>query len=461
MKTKLIKNGTVVLGQTVSVQDLLIAGEKIAAIGQLSEVVKPDETIDATGLLVLPGGVDTHVHLNDPFMGTVSVHDYFHGMRAAAFGGTTSVIDFSNQPKGGSLRQALESKFEESAGKAVIDWATHLSLHEHPSDETLAEIKEMVAAGSPTIKCYMTYRGEGLLVEKEDLRRVMIAIAEAGGMLLLHCEDNDMAEEMIPTYINEGMTAPIYHARSKPPAVENKAMENVIALNKETGARTFIVHLTTKEGVDMVGAARGAGQNIIAETCTHYLVMTDAMLEREDGLKWICSPPLRDELHQEMLWQGLADGRLFQVTSDDATYGWESKLYGKDRFDLCPNGMPGIEPRFTTLFSAGVATGRISLPRFVELVATNPAYIFGMAEKGTLDPGKDADIVLFDPNVSWTMGQANTHSNNDWHAYEGFEVTGKVQRVFSRGELIVNGDEFLAEPGRGRYVERRLPKSVN
>ena len=449
MTHTLIKNGTVVLGQTVAQQDVLIAGEKIAAVGQLSDLAPAAAAVvDAAGLLVLPGGVDTHVHLNDPFMGTVSVHDYYHGMRAAAFGGTTSVIDFSNQAKGGTLRQALEAKFDESDGKAVIDWATHLSLHEQPSAETLAEIKEMVQAGSPTIKCYMTYRGEGLLIEKEDLRRVMVAIAEAGGMLLLHCEDNDMAEAMIPTFLDSGRTAPIYHARSKPPEVENKAMENVIALNRQTGGRTFIVHLTTKEGVDMVGRARGEGLDVIAETCTHYLVMTDEMLERDEGLKWICSPPLRDSEHQDMLWRGLADGRLVQVTSDDATYGWESKLYGKDRFDLCPNGMPGIEPRFTTLYSAGVATGRISLPRFVELVATNPAHIFGMTQKGSLDPGKDADIVLFDPNETWTMGQATTHSNNDWHAYEGVEVTGRVKKVFARGELIVDGEDFLAQPGR-------------
>lgn len=450
------------LGQTVSQQDILIVGEQIAAIGQLSTLAPPAATIiDAAGLLVLPGGVDTHVHLNDPFMGTVSVHDYYHGMRAAAFGGTTSVIDFSNQAKGGTLRQALEAKFDESDGKAVIDWATHLSLHEQPTDETLAEIKEMVQAGSPTIKCYMTYRGEGLLIEKEDLRRVMVAIAEAGGMLLLHCEDNDMAEEMIPTFLESGRTAPIYHARSKPAEVENKAMENVIALNRQTGGRTFIVHLTTKEGVDMVGRARGEGLDVIAETCTHYLVMTDEMLQQEEGLKWICSPPLRDTEHQDMLWRGLADGRLVQVTSDDATYGWESKLYGKDRFDLCPNGMPGIEPRFTTLYSAGVASGRISLPRFVELVATNPAHIFGMTQKGSLDPGKDADIVLFDPHETWTMGQATTHSNNDWHAYEGVEVTGRVKKVFSRGELIVDGEDFLGQPGRGRYIRRTLPDVVH
>jgi dihydropyrimidinase len=180
------------------------------------------------------------------------------------------------------------------------------------------------------------------------------------------------------------------------------------------------------------------------------------MLRREDGLKWICSPPLRDKAAQDALWRGLADGRLCQVTSDDAAYNWAATLYGQDRFDLCPNGMPGIEPRFQLLYSEGVAKGRLSLPRFVELIATNPAHIFGMAQKGSLLPGKDADIVLLDPAVKWTMGQGTSHSNNDWHAYEGLEISGKIQKVLSRGELIIDGDECLATKGRGKYIHRTL-----
>jgi dihydropyrimidinase len=215
--------------------------------------------------------------------------------------------------------------------------------------------------------------------------------------------------------------------------------------------------MTTAEGVDMVGAARGEGLDVLAETCTHFLVFTDDMLHREDGLKWICSPPLRNQAAQDYLWEGLKDGRVIQVTSDDAAYTWEATQYGKDRFDLCPNGMPGIEPRFTILYSEGVAKGRISLPRFAEIVSTTPARVFGMPNKGTLLPGADADIVLFDPTIKWTMGQATSHSSNDWHAYEGINVTGKIQKVFSRGELIIDGEECLAEKGRGRYLHRTLP----
>ena len=208
----------------------------------------------------------------------------------------------------------------------------------------------------------------------------------------------------------------------------------------------------------VLGAARGEGLDVLAETCTHYLIFTDDVLRRDDGIKWICSPPLRTPKDRNYLWQGLHDGRVLQVTSDDAAYSWEATQYGKDRFDLCPNGMPGIEPRFSLLYSEGVAKGRISLPRFVEIVATTPAHVFGMyPQKGSLLPGADADIVLLDPLATWTMGQASSHSCNDWHAYEGVEITGKIRQVYSRGELIIDGDECLAQKGRGRYIHRVLP----
>ncbi len=459
MKTKLIRGGTVVLGQTVSRQDILIRGEKIAAVGRLADY-RADEIVDAAGLLVLPGGVDTHVHFNDIFMNTISVHDYYTGTRSAAFGGTTTVIDFSNQAAGATLMSTIEAKKEEARGRALIDWGVHPVITQ-PTPETLAEIPKVVAAGSPTIKCYMTYREEGLLIEEPDLRRILVGLRDAGGMLMVHAEDNDMIEASIPRFLKNGQTSPIYHAESKPPPVENRAIERAIGLSRETGGRLFIVHMTTSQGVAMVGAARGGGTDVLAETCTHYLLFTDDMLRKEDGLKWICSPPLRDQAAVDALWQGLRDGRVTQVTSDDAAYSWEATLYGKDRFDLCPNGMPGIEPRFSILYSEGVTKRRISLPRFVEIVATNPARTFGLyPQKGTLLPGADADIVLFDPRATWTMGQANSHSNNDWHAYEGIEVTGRIRKVFSRGELIIDGEACLAEKGRGRYLFRKLPDDL-
>ena len=451
----LVRGGRLVMGQDVVEQDLLIVGEEVGAIGPLS-AEDADKVVDAGGLLVLPGGVDTHVHFNDVFMGTVSVHDYYTGTRAAAFGGTTTVIDFSNQVPGGSLTKTLEDKHREAGGKALVDFGVHPVIT-RPDEETLAEIDRVVQAGAPTIKCYMTYRDDGLLIEDPELERIALRLFHAGGMLMLHAEDNDAIEANVPRLIAEGKTASIYHARSKPPEVETEAIRRIIDIARKTGGRFFIVHLASPGGLDLLTEAMDEGVDIRPETCTHYLIFTDEMLERNDGMKWICSPPLRNREAREALWQGVADGRIRMVTSDDAAYSWEAKLYGKDRFDLCPNGIPGIEPRFQILYSEGVATGRISLPRFVEIVASEPARLFGLApKKGSLQVGADADIVLLDPEVTWTMGQDTLHMATDWSAYEGIQITGKIRKVFSRGELIVDGDDLLGKPGRGRYQYRRL-----
>jgi dihydropyrimidinase len=458
-KTTLIKGGTAVLGQTVSQQDLLIRGEQIAAIGDLSEQ-KADIEIDATGLLVLPGAVDTHVHFNDEFMNTVSVHDYYTGTLAAAYGGVTSIIDFSNQIPGKPLLATLKNKKEEAEGKALVDWGVHPVITQ-PTPEVLEEIPLLIKQGAPTIKCYMTYRQEGLMVEPADLKRILETMRKSGGLLMVHAEDNDTIEKNIPQMIKSGLTKPIYHAWSRPPEAENKAIRGCIQLARETGARLFIVHMSTDEGVELVGAARAEGLEVTAETCTHYLIFTDKMLERDDGIKWICSPPLRSQSIQDKLWTGLKDGRISMVTSDDAAYSWEAKLYGAERFDKCPSGIPGIETRLVLLYSEGVAKGRLTLPRFVEIVSTTPASLFGLApQKGTLYPGSDADILLFDPNAKWTMSPETHHMATDWTAYEDIKVTGKILKVYSRGELIIDGDRCLARKGRGRYLRRKLDLSV-
>lgn len=447
------------MGQTVSRQDILIRDEKIHALGTLSEQ-KADEVHDARGLLVLPGAVDTHVHFNDEFMNTVSVHDYYTGTRAAAFGGVTSIVDFSNQIPGKSLLETIEVKKEEASGQAIVDWGVHPVLTKS-SPRVIAEIPLLVAAGTPTIKCYMTYRSEGLMVGENDMRGILESLKKAGGMLLVHAENNDLIEENIARMITNGLTQPIYHARARPPEAEIRAIQCCIKLAKETGGRIFIVHMATAAGVELVGEARGEGLDVLAETCTHYLIFTEKMLEREDGIKWICSPPLRNQRIQDRLWTGIRDGRISMVTSDDAAYSWEAKLMGADRFDKCPNGIPGIEARLPLLYSEGVAKGRISLPRLVELIATHPALLFGLApQKGTLAPGSDADIVLLDPKARWTMSHESLHMAPDWSAYEDIPIAGKVVKVFSRGDLIVDGDRCLASKGRGRYLHRRLDPSV-
>jgi dihydropyrimidinase len=458
-KTILIKGGEIVLGQSVSRQDIMIQGGKIGAIGSL-EGHKADQVFDAKGLLVLPGAVDTHVHFNDEFMNTTSVHDYYSGTLAAAFGGTTCIVDFSNQIPGEPLINTLEIKKEEAKGKAIVDWGVHPVITA-PEPEIIDEIPLIVEAGAPTIKCYMTYRSEGLMVEENDMWKILEALRMAGGMLMVHAEDNDLVEINVARMIREGLFKPIHHARSRPPEVEIRAIQSCINLVKETGARLFIVHMATAAGVELIGEARGEGLEIMAETCTHYLIFTETMLEREDGVKWICSPPLRKKRIQDRLWAGLADGRISMVTSDDAAFSWDAKLYGASRFDKCPNGIPGIEVRLPLLYSEGVAKGRLSLPRLVELISTHPALLFGLApQKGTLIPGSDADIVLFDPGARWTMNQDSLHMAPDWSAYENIPVTGKIIKVFSRGDLIIDGDKCLAGKGRGRFVHRKLDLSV-
>jgi len=459
IKTTLIRGGTVVSIHAVSQQDVLIQGEQIIEVGDLSNI-EADTVIDAGGLLVLPGAVDTHVHFNDYFMNTVSVNDYYRGTLAAAYGGVTSIIDFANQAPGQSLQDTLNSKKEEAEGKALIDWGVHPVITQ-PSPETLEEISQVVEQGAPTIKCYMTYREEGLMIKDVDLKRILGSLNIAGGMLMVHAEANNIIEENVPRMIGEGLTQSIYHAKSRPPEAENLAISRGIQLARETGGRLFIVHMATDKGIELVEKAKNEGLNVFAETCTHYLIFTEKMLEREDGIKWVCSPPLRNQSIRDRLWEGVRDGGLSMVTSDDAAYSWEAKLRGAERFDRCPNGIPGIEPRLTILYSEGVDKGRISLQRFVELISTAPARFFGLApKKGSITQGVDADLVLFNPKTKWTMGQKTLHMAADWSAYEDIEVTGKIEKVFSRGELIIDGEKCLAQKGRGRYLYRRLDLSA-
>jgi dihydropyrimidinase len=460
LKTTLIRGGKVVSCQKATRKDVLIQGEQIVSMGDLSDT-QADTVVDAEGRLVLPGAVDTHVHFNDYFMNTVSVHDYYRGTLAAAFGGVTSIVDFANQAPGKTLQEALESKKAEAAENALVDWGVHPVITQL-TPETLEEIPRVVEQGAPTIKCYMTYREEGLMVEDADLKRILESLRKAGGMLMVHAEDNDTIEENVSRMIGEGRTQPIYHARSRPPEAENLAIRRCIQLARETHGRLFIVHMATDEGIELVSRAQGEGCDVLAETCTHYLIFTEKMLEREDGIKWICSPPLRDQAVQERLWEGIKDGRISMVTSDDAAYSWEAKLYGAERFDRCPNGIPGVEPRLSIIYSEGVIKRGMSLPRFVELVSTAPARLFGLApQKGNLTPGADADFVLFDPKVKWTMSRATLHMASDWSAYEDIEITGKIEKVFSRGELIIDGEQCLAQKGRGRYLHRRLDFSAH
>ncbi len=458
-KNLVIINGTVVIGQTVSKRDILIQDEIISAIGDLSGIT-PDEVIDASGLLVFPGAIDVHVHFDDVFMGTKSVHDYYKGTLAAAHGGVTTIIDFSNQIPDEPLINTLLNKQKDAEGNAVIDYGVHPVIT-NAAPDILDEIPLLVDGGAPSFKCYMTYKKDGLLVEDKFLRSIMERLKDAGGMLMVHAEDNDILEENISRCLQNGDTQSFFHAKSRPPEAEDEAIRRLVKISKETGCRLYIAHLSSDKGMKMIGDARAQGLDVLAETCTHYLFFTEEILKRDDGMKWICSPPLRSRAIQDNLWNGIKDGRLSLVSSDDAAYSWEAKLMGKDRFDTCPNGIAGVETRLSILYSEGVAKGRITLPRFVELISTSPANLFGLApRKGSLVPGADADIVLFDPNKKWIMNHDTLHMGTDYAAYDNIEITGKIMKVYSRGELIIDNDKFLAEKGRGNYLFRKLDLSI-
>ena len=468
----LIKNGTVVLGQAVGANDVLIKGEKIHAVGQLDGCTAEAE-YDASGLLVLPGAIDPHIHFNERNKGQLGVHDYYTGGRAAAFGGTTAVVDFSDQIHGEPLLNVLKVKEEQAAGKAIIDWNVHPIISQVTA-EALAEVPALIAAGAPTFKCFMTYRTmsgesgvnmysgvEGRFITDEEFTSLSQELTAAGGMLMVHAEDSAIIDKKATEAVQEGRTRAIDHARCRTPQSETNAIERILNVARKTGGRVFVVHLSSAEGVEVIGNARGEGLSVYAETTPHYLLFTDEILQREDGYKWLGSPPIRDQATQDMLWRGIADGRISMVATDDCAFSLAGKLAGAEDFEKCPEGMPGIEPRLTILHSEGVVKGRISLPRMVELTATNPARLFGMyPQKGNLHPGADADVVLFDPKRQWTMSQQTLHMASDYCAYEGVEVTGKVTKVYSRGELIIDGEECLAEKGRGKYIHCKLEEFV-
>jgi dihydropyrimidinase len=462
-KRILIQGGNVVSESEVAPYDIVIEGEQIAALGLKGDFHPEsfDEVIDAAGMLVLPGLVDPHVHFDSPFMGSKTVHDFHTGTAAAAFGGITSVISFSTQPKGGSVLRNLEQHEKNANGQAYVDWSLHGILLD-ASEQTLAEIPDLVKAGVPTYKCFTTYRHADRMMDDDGMLQVLRATAESGGMLMIHCENDAILEYHLQQELAQGHTSWIYHARSRPNSAENVAIQRVVDLMKEESAPVYIVHASTSESVQIVQRARSQGDPIHCETCTHYLVITEEKLETERGDLFICSPPLRKQVDVEALWRAAKVGPIEVVSSDDAGMPTADRTrLGEGRFDKVPNGMPGIEPRLTMLYSEGVKKGCISLPRLVALTATNPARLFGLfPQKGSLTPGADADIVLFDPDIEWTMTAETLHMNTDFCPFEDMEVIGKPKTVLCRGEVVIRDYELTGSPEHGRRIIRTLDSSL-
>jgi len=462
-KKLLIHGGTVVSESDVAPYDIVIEGERITAHGLRGDFDPGsfDEVLDATGLLVLPGLIDPHVHFDSPFMGSTTVHDFHSGTAAAAFGGITTVISFSTQPKGGSLLRNLEEHEQKADGQAYVDWSIHGILLDS-SEQTLLEIPKLVEAGVPTYKCFTTYRHSDRLMDDDSMLLVLRTTAESGGMLMIHCENDAILEYRLKREVAQGHTDWIYHARSRPGSAENVAIQRVVDLMKEERAQVYIVHASTAESVQIIQKAQSEGDPIHCETCTHYLVLTEDLLNSELGHLFICSPPLRTQRDIDALWRASRVGPIEVISSDDAGLPSADRTrLSEGRFDKVPNGMPGVEPRLTMLYTEGVRKGRISLPRLVSLTAANPARLFGMfPQKGSLTPGSDADIVLFDPDVKWSMSAETLHMNTDFCPFEGRDVFGKPKTVLCRGEIVVRDYKLIGTPKHGRRIVRKLDSTI-
>ena len=454
----LVQNGTVINATSTQRVDVLIEGEKIVEVAP--KIAGAGHTVvDATGLLVMPGGIDVHTHLDMPFGGTTSADDYLTGTRAAAIGGTTTVIDFALQSRGHTLAEALAIWDAKATGKACVDYSLHMAITDlGPNFETLAEMQQMVDRGVSTFKLFMAYPNV-LMIDDGLMFRVFQQAAKLGALCLIHAENGSAIDVVVAQALAEGKTAPHYHALTRSTRAEAEATHRAIALADMAGATVYIVHLSNEDSLRELRHAQERGLRALAETCTQYLVLS--LEEQMPGksfneAKYVFTPPLREKKNHAPLWQALADGSLSVVSTDHCPFRFaDQKSLGKDDFTKIPNGGPGIENRMQLLWHFGVNAGLLTPERFVALTAAEPARIFGMESKGAIAPGKDADILLWDPNVEYTISAATQAMNTDYSMFEGWTVKGNVAQVYSRGELVVDGGKFVGEPGRGRFIKRK------
>jgi dihydropyrimidinase len=450
----LIKNGRIVTLADDFVGDIYVENEKIVALGSNLSYVA-DKTIDATGMLVFPGGIDPHVHLDMPFMGTSSSDSYETGTRAALHGGTTMVIDFILQKQGHSLREALSEWQSRANNNAVGDYSFHMAVTDFNPD-TQKEIQEMVEQeGITSFKTFMAYKG-ALMIDDRQMLELMTEVKKCGGMVTVHATNGDMIDGLIAKHRAEGNLSPLYHYLSQPEVTESEASGRFVDMANYTGVPAYIVHLTCEGALNQVREATMRNQHVFVETCIQYLTLDASLYSKGfEGAKWVMSPPLREKKDQESLWAGIKQGLVNIVATDHCPFMWEQKKMGEQDFSKIPNGHPAIEHRMELLFSEGVHTGRISLQKFVELTATNPAKIFGMfPQKGTLSVGADADIVIFDPNQKHTISAKTHHMHVDYSAYEGWELTGKTKTVLLRGNIAIENGKCLLEKGYGKFIKR-------
>ena len=456
MATVLIQNGTIVNADSTTKADLLIDGATIKEIRAGIPASSADKVVDASGLLLLPGGIDAHTHLDMPFGGTQSADDFLTGTRAAAIGGTTTIVDFAIQARGTKMRSALDTWWKKAEGKACIDYGLHMIVTDLP-DAGLEDMDDLVREGVASFKLFMAYPNV-LMVDDATIFKALRQTAKNGALICMHAENGSVIDVIVQQALAEGKTAPIYHALTRPTKAEAEAVHRSIAMAEMAGVPIYIVHLSSEDALNQVREARDRGLPAFAETCPQYLLLAleDVADKGWDGAKYVFTPPLRERKNQAKLWEGLRKDNLQVVSTDHCPFCFaDQKALGKDDFTKIPNGGPGIENRLQLLHHHGVSQGHFSINRFVELVSTAPARIFGMyPKKGVLAAGSDADLVLWDPHEEHTISAATHHMRVDYSMFEGFRVRGNARDVYSRGELIVSGGEFIGKPGRGNYLRR-------
>jgi dihydropyrimidinase len=456
MKT-VIRNGRIVTAVDDYHADLLIEDGKVVMIAKTIDF-EADRVIDAKGRLVIPGGIDPHTHMDLPFGGTSSSDDFDTGTVGAAHGGTTTIIDFAVQYKGQSLNQAIDVWHAKAEGKASIDYGFHLICTDLP-DERLPEMRSMIDQGISSFKLFMAYPGV-FLVDDATIFKAMGMAGENGGLICMHAENGVVIDAIVKRAIAEGKTAPKYHALTRPTKAEAEGVHRAIALADMAGTSVYIVHLSSSDALDEVTRARDNGIPVFAETCPQYLFLDYSVYEQPgfEGAKWVMTPPIREKWNQDKLWRGLQFNDLQVISTDHCPFCFkEQKELGRDDFSKIPNGGPGVEERMSLIFNGGVAQGRISLNRFVELTSTAAAKIFGLfPRKGTIAVGSDADIVIFDPDEERTISAKTHHMNVDFSCYEGMKVRGVTKTVLSRGEVIIEEGKYVGRKGHGSFLKRGL-----
>lgn len=461
----LIKSGTLITSSETYQADILVDGEKIAQIGQNLSV--PDaELVDASNRLILPGGVDPHTHFDLPMFGTVSSDDHYTGTKAAAFGGTTTVIDFVSFDFP-TFRQSVEV-WQEKAAKAAVDYSAHMNLTKF-DQKIAAELSVLRQMGITSLKTFTAYNNRLRLDDGSIFRALRIA-RDQGMLVLLHAENGDVIEILTAEALASGHTTPEWHAKTRPAWGAVEAALRAFALAAAADAPLYLVHMNTGGEVDMLEYARQRGLKVMGETCPQYLFFTEEDLRRPDGAKWICSPPMRTPADNARLWDGLKEGVIQAIGTDHCPFFFDGtrpilyegkpvaipgKELGREDFTKIPNGLPGVGDRLPVLWTYGVGSGKITANQFVALTSTNPAKIFGLyPRKGTLLPGSDADLVIWDTQKKVTYGVAHSHQRTDYNLYEGWELTGYPEKVFLRGKLIVDGNRWLGKAGEGQFVKR-------